>query len=376
MKIIVLGTRGFPDVQGGVEAHCENLYPQIVNKGCEVVVLTRKPYTKLNIDTYKGVKLIPLPCPKNKFLEAFLHTFIGVITAKRFSPDILHVHAIGPSLFIPVARLLGLKVVMTNHGPDYQRKKWGKLAKTVLKLSERLGSVWANNIICISGTIADHIKRKYNRSATIIPNGVTMMNVLQSDAALKKYQIKKGKYILAVGRFVPEKGFHDLIDAFNQFSIACPWSTTDGWKLVIAGCADHEDKYSMSLQEMACKNNNIILTGFLTREPLQELYSNAGLFVIPSYYEGLPIVLLEAMSYGLPCIASDIPANRNVEMPRNRFFKAGDIEMLTKKIKEFADRPLSEEEKKGQIHMIEERYNWSKIANQTVDVYESVVHPR
>ena len=342
LKIAVLGTRGFPHVQGGVEAHCENLYPQLVKRGCDVIVFTRKPYVNNTDSFYKGVRLIPLFCPKNKFLEAFFHTFIGIIAAKKYSPDILHIHAIGPSLMIPLARLLGLKVVMTHHGPDYQRKKWGKLAKIVLQLGEKYGCNWANRIITISDTIADHIKNRYQKNAIVIPNGVLLPDILQSNDSLLKYGLTKGNYILAVGRFVPEKGFHDLITAFNQIRhVECinpehkDLQQTNHWKLVIIGEADHEDAYSINLKTQAKENSNIILTGFLTGKPLQELYSNAGIFVLPSYYEGLPIVLLEALSYGLSCIASDIPANKNVKLSTDRYFKAGNTIALAQKIKTF-----------------------------------------
>jgi glycosyltransferase involved in cell wall biosynthesis len=372
MKIAVLGTRGFPGVQGGIEAHCENLYPRLNNGNCEVTVFTRKPYVNPCIDAYEGVKFMPLFCPKNKFLETFLHTFIGVFAARKLSPDILHVHAIGPSLFIPLARLLGLKVVMTNHGPDYQRKKWGKLAKMVLRLGESLGCKWANDIITVSGTISDHIKKEYNRNVTVIPNGVTIPETLRIDNNLRKYGLTKGKYILSVGRIVPEKGFHDLIYAFNQLSTLN--FKYQNWKLVIIGDADHKDKHSLSLKEKASRNKNIILTGFLTGKPLQELYSHAGLFVLPSYYEGLPIALLEALSYGLSCIASDIPANRDVELlAEDRFFKAGDSNGLAKKIEEFVHMPLTDEEKKAQLNGISEGYNWDKIADKTLDVYKKLL---
>lgn len=372
LKIAVLGTRGFPHIQGGVETHCENIYPQLVEKGCEVIVFTRKPYVDLTINEYKGVTLIPLPCPRNKFLEAFLHTFIGIFAAKRTSPDILHVHAIGPSLYIPLARLLGLNVVMTNHGPDYERKKWNTLAKVVLKTGERFGSKWANGIVCISETIAAHVREKYHRHVTVIPNGVILPQILQSDIMLRKYGLTKGRYILSVGRFVPEKGFHDLINAFNQLSVQYLNLLTENWKLVIAGKADHEDSYSAGLKARAQENSNIILTGFVTGKPLQELYSNAGLFVLPSYYEGLPIVLLEALSYRLSCVVSDIPANREVELNNDRFFKVGNVEFLSEKILEFINNPLSDEEKTRQIDTIRERYDWEKIAAMTLDVYKKV----
>lgn len=380
IRIAVLGTRGFPHIQGGVEAHCENLYPYLVKMGCEVIVFTRKPYANPDAGTYKGVTLIPLPCPKRKSLEAFLHTLIGIFAAKRFSPDILHIHAVGPSLLIPLARFLGLKVVMTNHGPDYQRKKWGTLAKFILKLGERLGSMCANGIICISETIAAHVRKKYHRDVTVIPNGVAISEVLQTDDILKKYALTRGKYLLSVGRFVPEKGFHDLIDAFNQLSLFNSGSQApktecfaDNWKQVIVGRADHEDKYSLYLKEKARKNNDIVLTGFLTGKHLQELYSHAGLFVLPSYYEGLPIALLEAMSYGLSCIASDISANRNVELSEDRFFKAGSILSLVEKIKRFANEPFSEEEKRKQIAMVAQMYNWEKIAKKTMEIYTTII---
>lgn len=380
-KIAVLGTRGFPQIQGGIETHCENLYPRIVKKGFDVIVFTRKPYVNQNVRSYEGVTLSPLFCPKNKFLETFLHTFIGVFAARKVSPDILHVHAIGPSLFIPLARLMGLKVTMTNHGPDYQRKKWGKLAKIILRLGEKLGSKWANGIIGISEMIAKDIREKYMRDVTVIPNGVIMPEILQSDDALKRYDLKKGRYILAVGRFVPEKGFHDLVDAFNSYqAINSKLQTSschqkvDTWKLAIVGSADHEDDYSMKLKEKAGTNNDIVLTGFLTGKPLQELYSNAGLFVLPSYYEGLPIVFLEALSYGLSCIVSDIPANKFFALPSDRFFLPGDVMALALKIKEFVCKPLTDEEKKRQINMIAEKYDWDTIADKTVAVYNKIIN--
>jgi glycosyltransferase involved in cell wall biosynthesis len=357
MKVAVLGTRGFPDIPGGIEAHCENLYSKLVEKGCEVTVFTRRPYADPGCNSYKGVKLVSLPCPKSRYFEAFFHSLLGVFAARRISPDILHVHGIGPSLIVPIARLLGLKVVMTNHGPDYQRKKWGKLAKLVLVLGEYSGSRFANGIICISEPIAVMINRKYNRDAAVIPNGVAPARISKDSGFIEKYDLTIGKYVLAVGRFVPEKGFHDLIEAFDKIK---------GLKLVIAGEADHSDGYSLNLKKSAAKNKNIVLTGPLTGEPLYQLYSHAGLFVLPSYYEGLPIVLLEAMSYGLPCIVSDIQANKNLGFPDNRFFKAGDIPALYKKITEFMEHPLTYEKK----IIIDERYDWGRIADRTKEVYD------
>ena len=366
MKIAVLGTRGFPGVQGGVEKHCENLYIRLAEYGCDITVFTRRPYVNPDLHTFKDLTLVSIDCPKSKFFEAIIHTFKGVLKAKQIKPDILHLHAIGPSLFAPLAKLLGMKVVVTNHGPDYERKKWSFFAKKFLILCEWTGIVFADEIIAISNNIADDINRRFNREATVIPNGVEVPVLIDTQETLKKYDLLKKRYILAVGRFVQEKGFDYLINAFNPGEF-------EGWKLVIVGSADHEDKYSLELKSKASENTSVILTGFLTGKPLQELYTHAGLFVLPSYYEGLPIVLLEAMSYGLSCIVSDIPSNRNVEMNLNRFFKPGDITSLKVKIKEFINKPWTEEDRRNQIKMIMEKYSWSKIANETREIYKRVL---
>lgn len=363
MKVTVTGLRGFPNVQGGIETHCEQLYPRLSGKGCNVTVFTRRPYTATDISSFRGVNLRPLPSPTNKFLETVTHTFRSVLQARRMSADVLHIHAIGPSLFAPLGRALGMKVVVTTHGPDYERAKWKRPAKTFLKFCERMGMLGAHEVIAIADNIATDLTNKYGRTSTVIPNGVEIPTPSKSTVSLEEFGVDKQRYFLAVGRFVPEKGFHDLIDAFNTIRV-------DGWKLVIAGKADHEDSYSKALKEKAAKNPDIVLTGFIKGIPLQELYSHAGVFVIPSYYEGLPIVLLEALSYGLPCIASSIPANRNVKLSDRNFFKMGDVKELGEKLIEFADRPMTDDERCAQIAMVENEYNWDKIGEKTLKVYE------
>ncbi|OGH05866.1 MAG: glycosyltransferase [Candidatus Levybacteria bacterium RBG_16_35_11] len=365
MKIAVIGTRGFPGVQGGVETHCEKLYTHLAENGCDITVFTRKAYVPPDLHTYKGISLVPISCPQNKFLEAFIHTFKGVLKARKLKPDILHIHAIGPSFFTPLARFIGMKVVITTQGPDYKRKKWNFLAKIFLMFCEWMGMTFANEVIAVANNISEDIKRKFARNAYVIPNGVEIPDPSDTDDILRKFDLQKKRYILTVGRFVPEKGFDYLIDAFNNGDF-------EGWKLVIVGSADHDDKYSIGLREKAKKNSNIVLTGFLTGKPLQEIYTHAGLFVLPSYHEGLPIVLLEAMSYGLSCIASDISANRNVELSEDRFFKAGDIKALTNKMREFINKPRGNEEIKKQISAIAEKYNWEKIAERTLEVYRAI----
>lgn len=370
IKVFVLGTRGFPNVQGGVEKHCEELYPKLIKFGVDVTVFTRTPYIPVTkrLKEREGIKFIHLWCPKKKSLEAIIHTFSGVIVSIFRFPDILHIHAIGPALLIPVAKFFGLKVVMTHHGPDYERQKWGKFAKVVLRIGEFLGTKFADKVIVISKEIRKMLENKhFRRKLMVIPNGVNLPEILPPGDTLKKYNLEPKKYIFTACRFVPEKGLHDLIAAYQQIR-------NPEFKLVIAGDADHETEYSRSIKKMAKKIEGLILTGFISGKPLYELYSNAGLFVLPSYYEGLPIALLEAISYSLPVLVSDIPQNREIPLPDFRYFKLGDATMLSQKMVEMSEIRISNGEKEKQRKLLSQNYNWDKIAGQTFHVYKEVMN--
>jgi glycosyltransferase involved in cell wall biosynthesis len=368
MKIVVLGLRGFPNIQGGVETHCEHLFTRMAARGHEVSVLCRQPYMESTLTQFKGVHLLPLPCPRKRSLEAFLHTFLGVLRARTMGPDILHIHAIGPSLFVPLARLLGLRVVSTNHGPDYDRAKWGYMARTILRMGETMGSRFSSAVVAISEPIAQHLRDRYGCKPFVIPNGVVPRAPSESVSTLQQFGLEPGRYLLAVARLVPEKGLHDLLDAFAMAKL-------EGWKLAIAGGADHEDAYSLALKAKAATMPNVVMTGFVSGQPLVQLYSHAGLFVLPSYHEGLPIVLLEAMGYGLPVVVSDIPANRQVELSDDRFFPAGNIEQASERIKHHAPRRFTPEQKAAQIAYIARAFNWDNIADATLGVYRSLLSP-
>jgi len=366
MRVVVLGTRGFPNVQGGVEVHCENLYPLLVREGCEVVVMGRAPYVGIKTYLFRGVRVVPLPAIQNKFLEAFLHTFLGIWVARKYEPDLLHIHSIGPGFFIPMARMLGFRVVLTTHGENYRHLKWGFFARSFLRMSEFLAVVFANKVIAISRTIAQGIWVKFRKTAVVIPNGVKPVRRRETWDILKKYGLEHNKYILAVGRFVPEKGFHDLLDAYAMFG-------DKDRKLVIVGTADHEDNYSRALREKAMRIPGVVLPGFLNGTPLEELYSHAGLFVLPSYYEGLPIVLLEALSYGLNCLISDIPANREVGLEEDRYFKTGDTHDLSVKLAELFGKTLSEGQVQSEMDLMDREYNWQTIARRTIYIYNCLL---
>jgi glycosyltransferase involved in cell wall biosynthesis len=201
---------------------------------------------------------------------------------------------------------------------------------------------------------------------------------VESEGALKTFSLDARRYILTVGRFVPEKGFDDLIEAFGKVARSTGgWSENpvrgETWKLVIVGGADHEDSYSLGLRTRAKADPGIVLTGFLTGIALRELYSHAGLFVLPSYYEGLPIVLLEAMGHGASCLASDIAANREIELGQGRYFRTGDVDDLADKIVALASRPLGDNDREDQMRIVRQRYSWDDIARRTLEVYRKML---
>ena len=365
MKVFVTGTRGIPDIPGGVEKHCQELYPLIADKGHQIILSTRKSYVTYHQSSWKKVNLIHTYAPRRKSLEAIVHTFLSVIKARLVNPDIVHIHAVGPGLMVPFARMLGLKVVVTNHGPDYDRQKWNGVAKIMLRLGECLGCYFANEVIIISKVIADIVQRRCNRSTHLIYNGVALPEKSEKADFLNKIGVAKQEYIIAVSRFVPEKGLDLLIQAYQSIDM--------GYKLVIAGDADHETQYSRSIHELAAKDSRIILTGYVGGEDLNQVYSHARLFVLPSFHEGLPIALLEAMSYGLSILVSDIPANLEVGLDQDRYFTCGDVDDLQQKMKILVEKQLTEVEKQKIQRQIETDYNWNLIADQTIEVYKKVM---
>ncbi len=366
MKIFVTGTRGVPDIPGGVETHCQNLYPLIVKKGHQVMISRRASYVGDTYTTWEGLQLTDIFSPRKKSLEAIVHTAISIVKAKLWSADILHVHAVGPSLMVPFAKMLGLRVVMTNHGPDYDRQKWGGVAKKILKLGEYLGGKYADNIIVISEVIRTIILKRCNKSSHLVFNGVKIPERLSSATYIDEIGTKKDGYILIVARLVPEKGLHDLIEAFEKANTNCD--------LVIAGDSDHEDDYSLKIKNLAAKNDRIITTGYVTGNKLAQLFTHARLFVLPSYHEGLPIALLEAMSYGLSVLVSDIQPNLEVQINYRRYFRVGDTTNLAEKMEELLAEEYTELMREATIAFVREKYDWNEIADQTIEIYEQTVN--
>ena len=362
LRVLILGLRAFPGAQGGVEKHVEQLVPLLSEFGCDVEVIMRAPYMRPGTTCWHGVRFRSLWAPRSRHFEALVHTALGVCYAALRRPDILHIHAIGPALLVPLARMLGLRVVVTHHGADYDRAKWGRLAKSTLRLGERLGMRFANRRIAVSRSISDAMKARYAVPVATVPNAVALPAILNSSAAVTASGLQARRYFLTVGRFVPEKRHLDLVAAFRRAAIP-------GWKLAIVGDADHPDAYSSDLKEQARQTPGVVLTGMQTGVALAELFGHAGAFVLPSSHEGLPIALLEALSYGLPCIASDIPANRELPLRDWQYFSVGQVDQLAERLIAMAREDFPEAERLAQRVRIAADYNCYRFARRTLGVY-------
>jgi glycosyltransferase involved in cell wall biosynthesis len=367
MHVMFLGLRGFPGVQGGVESHAEHLCPSLAGLGCQVDVIVRSPYQHLpKGNVWNKVRFHRLWSPRSKGLEAFVHTFLGVLYAgivKR--PDILHIQAIGPAIMTPLARLLGLRVVVTHHGPDYDRQKWGRFGKLLLRLGEGCGMRWSNERIVISEVIQQIVRSKYGRDSVLIPNGVVIPEMPHHADAPLAFGLEPARYVLLVSRLVPEKRHLDLIDAFKTAALP-------GWKLAIVGALDHPDAYVQSVLDSAAATLGVVCTGLQTGQALKELYAHAGIFVLPSSHEGLPIAMLEALSYGLPVVASNIPANLEVGLPKELYFPLGQVDALAARLTELAAVPLTDEVRQMRRAWVSDRFDWHDIACRTIAVYQEV----
>lgn len=366
-SVFVIGLRGFPDVQGGVETHAEQLYPRIHRRGYRVICATRKPYQRADVSQWQGIEFVPIWAPRSSYFEAIAHSILSVFRAARMRPDVVHIHAVGPALVVPLARLFRLRVVVTHHGPDYDREKWNPFAKFILRMGEWAGMRFSNQRIVISPVISDLVRRHYDLDATVIPNGVPIPKLDADNGVLEKFELRNGEYILLVSRIVPEKRHLDLISAFQAASIK-------DWKLVLVGDADHGGEYVQTLKERVSASPDVVLTGYLGGAELKAIYQYAGIFVLPSSHEGLPISLLEALSFGLRCIASAIPANLAVSMEEDAYFQLGDIQNLAAKLRTMAIREWTNGDRDRIRKWTMENYNWERIADQTVAVYDAALH--
>ena len=354
MKVCVFGLRGFPLVEGGVEKHCEALYSHI-QYDADITVFRRKPYVRSK-EKYKNITFIDLVSTKIKGLEVVLHSFLATRKAVKMNPDVVHIHNIGPALFVKKLYKKNIPVVLTYHSPNYEHDKWGKFAKKLLLHSEKVALKYSSRIIFVNKYQMEKYPISIQKKSVFIPNGRKKPVLTSNTNYLKKIGVEKDKYILAVGRITPEKGFDTLIKGFEL-------TKHNGYKLVVAGGVEFENTYMDELKKLA--SDDVVFTGYVEGDELAQLYTNAALYVLSSYNEGFPLVLLEAMSYNLDILASDIPAAHLVELKKEDYFPSGDYRELSKKIKERLNKP---EKRKYQL----DKYDWNKVGEKTIKIYESV----
>jgi glycosyltransferase involved in cell wall biosynthesis len=356
-KLTVVGLRGFPDVMGGIETHCQNLYPRLAagGEGREIVVLARSPYVGRRAYAWGGVRVVPVWTARNRYLETIVHTLIAVFWARLAERSrMLHVHAIGPGLAAPLARALGMRVVATHHGEDYARAKWGRVARAALRAGETLMVSFAHQVICVNEASARSLRARFpSRAGRIhfVPNGAVMPSPAPgAERILDELGVEPSRFVLAVGRLVPEKGFHELVAAFKR--------ARTPFKLVVVGGADHGDAFSRNLQAEA--SDRIVFAGVRRGDELAVLYRHAALFVLPSHHEGHPIVALEAIWSDAPVLLSDIPPNRGVGLPEDNYFPVGDVDALARRLggEDFAAL-------RNRDPGLKDRYDWTGIADRT-----------
>ncbi|WP_201864180.1 glycosyltransferase family 4 protein [Microvirga soli] len=367
MKICVLGLRGIPQVSGGIEMHCEQLIPRLKKRRPEdqFTVIGRRSHCPKDISEFDGVQIVALAHARGKYLETISHTLIGVLYARfRLHAEFIHIHAIGPALVAPLAKMLGMRVLVTHHGADYNRARWNAFAKAVLHAGEFCAVHFADHIISVSPSAADSLRRRYRvRSSCIsfIPNGSTHMAGSDSgcdmnQSVLSRYGLNCRDYIITVGRLVPEKGLETIIQAFRD--IPRPSN------LVLVGGASSEDRYVEYLRREA--NERVIFTGALNPADIRVLLANAGLFVLASRHEGLAIAALEAAASGCPVLLSDIQANLDLGLPATSYFKSGDVDDLRRK--------LSAPHQTYSVPSTNflRNYDWDKISDETNAIYEAL----
>ena len=345
--VAVIGTRGFPGIQGGVEAHSYHLYTHMDD--VRVRLYRRRAYlTAQSSQTFPNIEYIDLPSTRVKGFEAVWHTLLSVLHILFHRPDVVHIHNIGPGMFAPLLRLFGLPVVLTYHSPNYEHAKWNAPARWLLRQCEKLSLRFSNRVIFVNKYQME--KCGALEKSVYIPNGIDPVTRSEGTSFLQRFGILKGEYLLAVGRLTPEKGLQYLVKAANRL----PQVT----QVVIAGASDHDDSYRKLLEQLD-KGHKVIFTGFTTGEDLNQLYSHARAFVLPSVNEGFPMVLLEAMAHGLPIVCSDIPGTRQVDLPEQDYFTVKNVGSLCDAITCLLDTPAEPQ------HYDLEKYNWQSIADAT-----------
>lgn len=370
LKIAMLGHKRIPSREGGIEIVVEELSTRMVKKGHYVTCYNRsghhvsgKEYDGGSLKEYQGVKLKSVFTINRKGLAAMTSSFFGAICAAFGKYDVVHFHAEGPCAMLWLPKLFGKRCIATIHGIDWQRAKWGGFASKYIKFGEKVAAKYADEIIVLSEGVQKYFLETYGRNTVFIPNGVNRPMLRSPKLIKEKYGLDIDEYILFLGRLVPEKGITYLIEAFKKVQ-------TDK-KLVIAGGSSDTDVFMKELKELAKDDDRILFTGFVQGQLLEELYSNAYVYTLPSDLEGMPLSLLEAMSYGNCCLTSDIAECAEVVEDKALLFKKSNVADLREKLQFACDHPDEVKQlKDGATEFICQKYNWGDVVEHTLRLYQ------
>ena len=342
----------------------------MVKKGYDVDIYDRRgknvldPNSKIEkIKEYNGAKVITIPTINKKGLEALVYSFFTAIRVSFKKYDVIHVHAEGSCAMLPLIKLFRKKIVVTIHGLDWQRAKWGGFATKYIKFGEKMAARYADEIIVLSKDNQQYFKEVYGRETNLIPNGVNKPVVREPKIIKEKFGLEKDEYILYLARIVPEKRLDLLINAYKQ-------SDTEK-KLVIAGGASNTNEFLNEMKQKVLEDKRIIMTGFVSGEELDELYSNCYVYCLPSDVEGMPISLLEAMSYGKNCLISDIEENTQVCGKYGSVFKKGDLTSLVEKLNENLQGKNRYKESEISDYILK-KYDWNDVVVETEQIYKKI----
>lgn len=365
----MLGHKRVPSREGGIEIVVEELGVRMAARGHCVTCYNRmgnhvsgREFSARPLREYKGIRLKRIFTINRMGWAAMTSSVIGSICAALGPYDVVHYHAEGPCVLIALPRLFRKRCIATIHGLDHQRPKWGRAARFYIILGERAAARWADEIIVLNPEIKRYFKQQYNRETVLIPNGVSRPAARPAELIRQKFGLEKDGYLLFLGRIVPEKGIRYLIEAYQQMNTPK--------KLVIAGGASDSRGFMMEMQALAAGNPNILFTGFVQGRMLEELYSNAYVYTLPSDVEGMPLSLLEAMSYGNCCLVSRIGGCADVVGNQAVIFEPGNVPELREKLQMLCDRPDVVERYRAQAaDYICGKYSWDDVVDRTLALY-------
>lgn len=360
LKIAMIGHKLFPSRSGGVEVAVEALAMRMAAAGHHVTVYNRGRNPDCAAKFHNGVRIRSVPVVQKQGIAAVMGSFLATLHAVFCGFDCIHYHAEGPAAFVWIPHLLGKRTVVTIHGLDWQRSKWGRFASWYLQLGEKNAARFADEVIVLSEAVQEYFRTAYGRETTFLPNGVNEITRREPDQIQSTWNLETEQYILYLGRLVPEKGVQYLIDAFRQ--------TNTDKQLIIAGNADSEE-FGDALKAAAAGDERIRFIGFVQGQILEELFSNCYLYCLPSDLEGMPISLLEALCFGCCCVSSDIPENAQLLSHWGFLFSKSDTESLRRVLQNLCDNPDTVKQCRKHVRRDFSHPTWDEVTEKTLELY-------